>query len=336
MTSTSLDQRVQALRRFNRFYTRRIGVLQQGLLGSRFSLAEARVLWELAHRDRTTAAELGRDLGLDAGYLSRILRGFVRQGLLTKEASRHDGRQSHLSLTARGRRVFADLDERSQKELREVLDPIPAAKQARLLEAMQAIEEVLGGAPVEGKTSLLLRPPEPGDMGWVVHRHGALYAQEHGYGPEFEALVAAIVAKYVEHFDPAGERCWIAEKDGEVVGSVFLVRKSKTVAKLRLLLIEPQRPRAGPGGAARGRVRALRPAGGLPQDHALDAEPPRRRPPSLREGRLPSRRREGAPQLRPRPGGGDLGARPPAPRLPRRASPSLDGFPEYSRISGKR
>ena len=235
----TLDQRVQAFRAFNRFYTQRIGVLRKGLLGSRFSLAEARVLWELAHRDRPTASELGRDLGLDAGYLSRILRGFDRQGFLKKEVSTDDGRQSHLTLTAAGREAFADLDRRSEKELSAVLGDLPAPQQERVVEAMRTIEEVLG-APASPSSEVVLRSPQPGDMGWVVHRHGALYAREHGYDGEFEALVAEIVARFVERFDPRQERCWIAEKDGEILGSVFLVRKSKTVAKLRLLLLEPQ------------------------------------------------------------------------------------------------
>jgi DNA-binding MarR family transcriptional regulator/GNAT superfamily N-acetyltransferase len=235
----TLDQRVQAFRAFNRFYTQRIGVLRKGLLGSRFSLAEARVLWELARRDRPTASELGRDLGLDAGYLSRILRGFDRQGFLKKEVSTDDGRQSHLTLTAAGREAFADLDRRSEKELSAVLGDLPAPQQERVVEAMRTIEEVLG-APASPRSEVVLRSPQPGDMGWVVHRHGALYAREHGYDAEFEALVAEIVAKFVERFDPRQERCWIAEKDGEILGSVFLVRKSKTVAKLRLLLLEPQ------------------------------------------------------------------------------------------------
>jgi len=239
MIPTSLDRRVQAFRHFNRFYTRKIGVLQKGLLGSRFSLAEARVLWELAHRDQATAAELGRELGLDAGYLSRILRGFGRQGLLRGTTSKTDGRETQLALTARGRKTFAALDRRSQEELRAVLGTLPVAKQGRLLDAMRTIEALLG-APAEPGAPLLLRPHEPGDMGWVVHRHGALYAQEHGYDAEFEALVAGIVAKFIQRFDPRRERCWIAEKDGEIVGSVFLVKQTRTVAKLRLLLIEPR------------------------------------------------------------------------------------------------
>ncbi len=239
MSTNPLDARVEAFRRFNRFYTQRIGVLQRGLLGSRFSLAEARVLWELAHRERPTASALGRELGLDAGYLSRILRGFGRQGLVKKEASRDDGRQSHLSLTASGREVFGGLDRRSQQELSAVLGGLPLAEQTRLVEAMRTIEEVLG-APAPAPPAVVLRAPRPGDMGWVIHRHGALYAREHGYDAEFEALVAEIVAKFAKRSDPRRERCWIAERDGEILGSLFLVRKSAGVAKLRLLLLEPQ------------------------------------------------------------------------------------------------
>jgi DNA-binding MarR family transcriptional regulator/GNAT superfamily N-acetyltransferase len=246
MVTSAVDQRIQAFRRFNRFYTQRIGVLQKGLLGSPFSLAEARVLFELAHRDRPTAAELVRELGLDAGYLSRILRGFERQGLLAREASKDDGRESHLSLTGAGREAFADLERRTQEDLRGVLAAIPRSEQARLVEAMRTIEEVLGAAE-PAPPAVVLRSPEPGDMGWVVHRHGALYAQEHGYDASFEALVAEIVAKFLRHFDPRRERCWIAEKDGEIVGSIFLVRKSATVAKLRLLLLEPQARGLGVG-----------------------------------------------------------------------------------------
>src|SRR5262245_11895158 len=246
MSTSSLPERIQAFRHFNRFYTQRIGVLQKELLGSPFSLAEARVLFELAHRDRPTAAELVRELGLDAGYLSRILRGFERQGFLAREASKDDGRESHLSLTGPGREAFADLERRTQEDLRGVLAALPASEQARLVEAMRTIEEVLG-APAPARSGVVLRSPEPGDMGWVVHRHGALYSREHGYDASFEALVAEIVAKFVQHFDPTGERCWIAEKDGEILGSIFLVRKSKTVAKLRLLLLEPEARGLGVG-----------------------------------------------------------------------------------------
>ena len=237
-TETDLDWRVEAFRRFNRFYTKRIGVLSAGFLGSPFSLTEVRVLYELAHRKKTTATELGRELGLDAGYLSRILRGFKSRGLIRRERSPADGRQSLLSLTARGRAAFAPLEARQRKEMGALLSGRSAADQAHLLEAMLTIETLLGGASVP-QAPLLLRPHQPGDMGWVVQRHGVLYAREWGYDERFEALVARIVAKFIENYDPKRERCWMAERDGEIVGSVFLVKKTKTVAKLRLLLIEP-------------------------------------------------------------------------------------------------
>jgi DNA-binding MarR family transcriptional regulator/GNAT superfamily N-acetyltransferase len=229
---------IHAVRSFNRFYTRQIGVLHEGLLESPFSLAEVRVLYEIAHRERPTATELCQQLGLDPGYLSRILRGFEKRGLVRKSASQKDGRQSLLELTARGREILATLNARQNEEIATWLRRLPAPEQARLVHAMRAIESVLGAGP-EQKTSYILRPHQPGDMGWVVHRHGVLYAQEYGYDETFEALVAEIAAQFIQHFDPKRERCWIAERDGEIVGSVFLVKKSKTVAKLRLLLVEP-------------------------------------------------------------------------------------------------
>jgi DNA-binding MarR family transcriptional regulator/GNAT superfamily N-acetyltransferase len=229
---------VEAVRRFNRLYTKQIGVLHERLLRSPFSLTEVRVLYELAHRQKPTATELCQELGLDAGYLSRILRGFEKRGLVDKAPSAADGRQSLLSLTAQGREVFAPLDARSNEEVGAMLSNLSAGQQNRLIAAMRTIGDILGPQP-EQKTPYLLRPHQPGDMGWIVHRHGVLYAQEHGYDEHFEALVAEIVAEFVQKFDPKRERCWIAEKDGEIVGSVFLVEKSKTVAKLRLLLVEP-------------------------------------------------------------------------------------------------
>jgi DNA-binding MarR family transcriptional regulator/N-acetylglutamate synthase-like GNAT family acetyltransferase len=232
------DPRVDVVRRFNRFYTRRIGALRAGLLDSPFSLAEARLLYELAHRERPTAAGLARDLGLDAGYLSRLLRGLERRRLITREQSKSDGRQSLLGLTAEGKRTFATLNTRSAADVRAMLGTLSDAGQRRLVEAMHDVERLLDPAP-ETKAPYLLRPHRPGDMGWVVHRHGALYAQEYGWDERFEALVATIVAKFIEHFDPKRERCWIAEREGEIVGSVFLVAKSRTVAQLRLLYVEP-------------------------------------------------------------------------------------------------
>ena len=239
MAESDFDHRVAAVRRFNRFYTRHIGLLQESYLKSQFSLSQVRVLYELAHRERPTATELGRELGLDPGYLSRILRLFERRGLLKRTPSKADGRQSHLFLTARGQAAFAPLNTRSREEIGSMLRALRARDQIRLVDSMHAIEGVLGAQP-EKKVPYLLRPHRPGDMGWVVSRHGALYAQEYGWDETFEALVAGIVKKFIEHYDPRKERCWIAEKDGEPVGSVFVVKQSATVAKLRLMLVEPK------------------------------------------------------------------------------------------------
>jgi len=246
MAPRELEQRVELARRFNRFYTRKIGVLHEGAYRSPFSLTEVRVLYELAHRDKPTATELGRELGLDAGYLSRILRGFERRGLVLKIRSAADARQSHLSLTAHGRKVFAPLNARSHDEVAVMLGGLSPAAQTRVIDAMRTIERLLGDPP-EPSVSFVLRPPQPGDLGWVVHRHGAVYAQEYGYNEQFEALVAEIVAHFVQRYDAKRERCWIAERDGELVGSVFLVARSKTVAQLRLLLVEPRARGSGLG-----------------------------------------------------------------------------------------
>jgi DNA-binding MarR family transcriptional regulator/GNAT superfamily N-acetyltransferase len=230
---------VADVRRFNRFYTRQIGVLQEHLLDTPFSLTEARVLFELAHHEQTTASQLGAELGLDAGYRSRLLRSFERRRLITKQPSPTDRRQILLSLTDKGQATFAALNARSHADISALLNKLSTSQQQRLLDAMHVIEELLGARP-EPKVPYILRPPQPGDMGWVVQRHGVLYAEEYGWNEEFEALVAEIVAKFVQQFDPTRERCWIAEKDGVNVGSVFLLRHSKTVAQLRLLLVEPQ------------------------------------------------------------------------------------------------
>lgn len=238
MDATGFANRVAAVRRFNRFYTRRIGVLGEGLLETPFSLTEARVLYELVHRERPTAGELGRDLGLDLGYLSRILRGFERAGLIAREPSPSDRRQTHISLTAAGRDAFAPLDARSRDEIGAMLMRLPDPAQRRLATAMQEIEHLLGG-DFPAAAPYLLRPPGAGDIGWVVSRHGALYAKEYGWDDSFEALVAEIAAGFVRDFDPRRERCWIAERDGDPVGSVFLVKEAERVAKLRLLLVEP-------------------------------------------------------------------------------------------------
>lgn len=233
------SRRVEAVRRFNRFYTQKIGVLQEGLLQSPFSLAEMRVLYELAHRAQPTAAELVRDLGLDASYLSRILGRFAKQGLIRRKRSAEDGRESLLSLTPKGEKAFAPLNARSREEIATLLAGLGKEEQGRLVESMHAIERLLG-ARAEPAVPYVLRPHQPGDIGWVTHRHGALYAQEYGWDERFEALVAHIAAKFIEKFDPKYERCWIAERNNEIVGCVFLVRRSKTVAQLRLLLVEPK------------------------------------------------------------------------------------------------
>lgn len=247
MGASALDRRIGSVREFNRFYTQRIGVLHEGLLDSPFSLTEVRVLYELSARRSATASDLARDLALDAGYLSRILKAFRRDGLIEGTPAKEDARRVRLTLTAKGRETFAPLDRRSRDEVGAVLSALPAPAQARLVRAMRAIEEILGDEPPE-ESRIVLRPPVPGDIGWVVHRHGALYAEEYGWDERFEALVAKIAADFVENLDPRAERCWIAEKDGEIVGSVFLVRKSKTVAKLRLLYVEPSARGFGIGG----------------------------------------------------------------------------------------
>lgn len=233
------SRRVETVRAFNRFYTQRIGVLEDGYLDSDFSLAQVRVLYELAHRDAPTASELARDLGLDAGYLSRILRGFERNGLIEKRPASDDARQRLLTLTARGREIFVPLETTSQRQIAALLARLSPAEQRQLVEAMGSIMTTLG-EPSAATVPYLLRPQRPGDMGWVVQRHGALYA-EYGYDETFEALVAEIVAGFVRNFDHKRERCWIAERNGENVGSVFLIAhpEREGVAKLRLLLVEP-------------------------------------------------------------------------------------------------
>ncbi|MGZ3667127.1 MAG: bifunctional helix-turn-helix transcriptional regulator/GNAT family N-acetyltransferase [Ktedonobacterales bacterium] len=239
MAVETLQERVESVRQFNRFFTRQIGVLREGLLHSPYSLTEARIIFELGHRNEVTATDLCRELGLDPGYLSRILARLEQQGLLEKVRSERDGRARLLSLTADGEKAFALLDQRSSDEVGEMLRDLSERDQQRLLKAMDTIEEILGNG-LKYSEPFVVRPHESGDMGWVVHRHGVLYAQEYGWDEHFEALVAQIVADFINTFDPQRERCWIAEMDGEIVGSIFLVKASETVAKLRLLLVEPR------------------------------------------------------------------------------------------------
>jgi DNA-binding MarR family transcriptional regulator/GNAT superfamily N-acetyltransferase len=237
-TETSIESRIDAVRRFNRFYTKSIGVLHEGLLESPFSLTEVRVLFELAHSGSPTATDLSAELGLDPGYLSRLLGEFERCGLVSRKSSEADRRQSLLALTGEGQEAFAALDRRASDEIRSMIGTLAGFDQLRLIEAMRTIESLLGGRAEPART-YLLRSHQPGDMGWVVQRHGVLYAREYGWDERFEALVAEIVARFIRHYDPKVERCWIAERDGQNVGSVFLVKQSKRVAKLRLLLVEP-------------------------------------------------------------------------------------------------
>ncbi|HEX8666518.1 MAG TPA: helix-turn-helix domain-containing GNAT family N-acetyltransferase [Beijerinckiaceae bacterium] len=240
------SEHVDAVRRFTRFYTRRIGVLHEGLLGSPFSLAEGRILYEIAQRDGVTATELGKDLGLDAGYLSRILRGFEDKGRIARRPSARDGRQSLLSLTPAGREAFAAIDVRSREEVAALLAALSDIDRRKLVAALRTVEDLIAPDSAR-KPTYLLRPHRPGDMGWVIHRQGLLYNREYGWDETFEALVAEICAAFIKNFDDKRERCWIAESEGETVGSVFLVRQSDETAKLRLLYVEPKARGTGLG-----------------------------------------------------------------------------------------
>jgi DNA-binding MarR family transcriptional regulator/GNAT superfamily N-acetyltransferase len=236
-------QRIAAVRRFNRFYTQHLGVLRDGYLDSPFSLTQARVLYEVRERGSTTATEIGRDLGLDAGYLSRLVAQFEKSGLIRKERSPSDGRQSFLSITAMGRKAMDLLEQRTVRQVGGVLQRLSDPERDHLVCAMRAVERMIAPEP-ENKPKIVLREPRPGDLGWIVARHGTLYAEEYGWGENFEGLCAQIVAEFATSYDPKRERCWIAEIDGENVGSVFLVKDTDDIARLRLLLVDP---------AARGR-----------------------------------------------------------------------------------
>jgi len=233
-----MDDLVSQIRGFNRFYTRQIGLLDEGLLKSSYSLTEVRVLYELAHAEGVTAKELAEQLALDPGYLSRILRKFHERGFVDKNVKQEDQRAVALTLTSKGRKAFEPLDRASSDEVRAMLGRLVSSDQKKLVAAMDTIREVLGDRDKSAEP-YVLRPPRPGDLGWVVHRHGALYSKEYGWDERFEALVSEIVADFVKNFDPRRERCWIAERKAEIVGSVFLVKKDDLTAKLRLLYVEP-------------------------------------------------------------------------------------------------
>ena len=237
------EARIAAVRRFNRFYTRQIGVLRKTFLESPYSLGEARVLYEMASNRSPTASQIARTLGLDAGYLSRVLRNLEKRGLIERKTSRKDARQSHLALSARGKKSFAPLEARSQQNAGGTLAKLAPADQARLIAAMGTIETLLDLKPPaesDSHGSYILRAPRPGDFGWIVKRHAELYAQEYRWIEPFEGVCAQIVADFVNKYDSRCERCWIAEMDGENVGTVMLVKDCANVARLRLLLVDPK------------------------------------------------------------------------------------------------
>ena len=247
-TSAAIDEQVATFRRFNRFYTRTIGTLREGLLESDYSLTEVRVLYELSTRNDPSAKEVAVELSLDTGYLSRILRKFQDAGLLERETSVSDARQTVLKLTKRGNEVFDELNQRSNQQAHTLLDDLTPSKRFNLIRSMHTIEDVLTH---ETRAPYILRQHRPGDMGWVTSRHGALYAQEYGWNEQFEALVARIVADFIMDYDPKRERCWIAEREGEGLGCIFLVKhpEQADTAKLRLLLVEPSARGLGLGKA---------------------------------------------------------------------------------------
>lgn len=237
LANSQTNSEIGAIRRFNRFYTRQIGLLDEGFLNSDFSLTEGRVLYELAHREGVTASELCRDLGLDAGYLSRILKKFAQRGMVEKSPSEHDARQAKLALTRTGVAAFQPLNQTSQAQIAEMIGRLSPQERRRLVGAMTTVEHLLGQD--RDAAELVIRPHRVGDIGWITHRQGLLYANEYGWDASYEALVAEILAAFIRNFDPERERAWIAERNGEIVGSVFLVKKSDAVAKLRLLYVEP-------------------------------------------------------------------------------------------------
>ncbi len=238
MPQPAIHQQVSAIRAFNRFYTRKIGVVD-GMASSPFSLAEARVLYELANREKPTATDIRKELGLDAGYMSRILGDFERRKLVTREPSKADERQRLLSLTAKGRRTFASLDERSNRDVAAMIDAVSPTERDELVQAVEKVRSLLGDRTELPRTPYLLRMHQPGDMGWIVYRQAILYSEEYGWDGTYEALAAEIVAQFIKTYDPKKERAWVAEKDGERVVAVFVAKASDEIAKLRLLHVEP-------------------------------------------------------------------------------------------------
>lgn len=239
MSGAGIEGPVSAIRAFNRYYTRKIGVVD-GIASSPFSLAEARVLYELAHREQPTATDIRKELGLDAGYLSRILRDFERRKFVVRKRSKADERQRFLSLTGKGRRAFVPLDKRSNRDVAAMIEALSPTERNRLIEAVATVRRLLGDKTEPVRTPYLLRMHQPGDMGWIVYRQAILYTEEYGWDGSYEALAAEIVAKYIKNYDAKWERAWVAEKDGERVGAVFVAKESDEIARLRLLHVEPQ------------------------------------------------------------------------------------------------
>lgn len=237
--------RIEAVRRFNRFYTREVGLLRKTFLDTPWTLGEMRVLFEITCGDGVTASDIGKALDLDAAYLSRLLGNFEKEGLISRVRSKDDARQSHLKMTAKGKAAFLAADKRQADKTAAMLGRLKPQDQARLVEAMTTIVTLLGGAEPERKPAVRLRDPAPGDYGWIVARNAELYAEEYGWRGEFEGVCAKIVADFVETFDPKLEKCWIAEAGGERVGCVMLARdnpkaKKADVSRIRLLLLDPK------------------------------------------------------------------------------------------------
>ncbi|MFD1673323.1 bifunctional helix-turn-helix transcriptional regulator/GNAT family N-acetyltransferase [Alicyclobacillus fodiniaquatilis] len=246
MTRRAFEDRIEGVRQFNRFFTRNLGVLREGLLHSPYSLTESRIIYEIANRRNLIAANLSKELGLDSGYLSRILDRLEQKGLIEKVPSGDDARQRLLHLTPDGRKAFSLLDSRSREEISEMLDALSEQDQKRLIQSMNTIQHLLGGG-LKYSDPYFLRQHEPGDMGWVVHMHGHHYAKEYGWNEHFEALVAQICSDFINHYNPDKERCWMAEMDGQIIGSIFVVQDSEEIAKLRLLFVHPMARGSGLG-----------------------------------------------------------------------------------------
>jgi len=303
-TSEIADQ-IAAVRGFSRFYTRKLGIIEPKLLDTPWTLQQARIIYEIAERQSCIATDLGRALDLDAGFVSQTLQALQRRRIVARKPSRLDRRATELALTATGRAAFFDLDRRSRSVVAALLGKLKPRERAALVEAMTTIERTLE-APARAPAHFLLRSHRPGDIGWVVSRHGALYAQEYHWDISFEALVAEIAAQFIRSYQPSREHCWIAEIGGEPVGSIFLVNASEEIAKLRLLLVEPKARGLGVGRALT--EQCVRFAGSrLQLDHAVDPKHPGRGARHLSARRLSPRQRRKAPQLRRRSCGRDLG-----------------------------